>query len=189
MRVLDAIEALKDKHQRLDAWDVLERAARQWLPRGLCDVYFGPEAHPSATIHDLQELIRAGIEVDEFEDKKKQVDEEVERRSWLSVMADYADVLDMGFREIPEMSFPLFINLGPEVFRILARRKADAAIAHAIAMTGDKLFREIMKDAGYIPRRRRERPDWARPESEFVQANKDKARAFRHRFGIRRGEA
>lgn len=174
--VLNALESIEET-----GFAGIAEACRGWLPEALMDVYFGPVAYPAGTLLDLRSLLTVGVRDKARHDRdEREVQEQVSRRSWFAVLADYSDALNVSPIDALRTPFAFFVGMAAEVYRLGQRRKADYMIGYAVARTGDKAFGRILEQAGYTtPKTPLETPEWAKPDSEFVKAQKEKAKAWR----------
>lgn len=177
LRITAALEVLHEHPG--DTWEAIEQVCRGsddkrgWLPHDLCDVLF-QRSPPAVLLKTIRDLLVVGVpNRKEHEKSKAEVVEEARRRSWFSILADYANAMNTAPSAVLSEPFPLFIALCAEVLRLKAERKADFMIAYSFARTGGDGWEEIMKAAGYMPPPARNRVEW-NPDPEWVEAERKK---------------
>ena len=121
-----------------DGWATLRELAERWLPETLSQRLFWPYADVSETAEAMISLLTTGAEDEEAHEEREEAAKKKARRfSWPTVLAGHARCYSIGYAEVLDQSWPLFLVMQEEADRQEARWQTRLVEAYAAARTGE----------------------------------------------------
>ena len=142
-----------------DGWGTLESVASGWLPERLQQELFGGPIDIGEAVEAMLALLATGAEDEEDHAEREEAAREKARRfSWPTVLAGHARCFSMGYAEVLEQSWPLFLVMQEETDRIEARAQLREAEWYAAAKTNG--MDSILERAQVEDTRPKEKTPW-----------------------------
>lgn len=134
--VLAAVRRLNEG-DLADGWSTLRELAERWLPETLSQRLFWPYADVGETAEAMIALLATGAEDEEAHaEREEEAKERARHFTWPTVVAAHACCYQMGYAEVLEQPWPLFLVMQEETGRMHSREQVRSAEWYAAAKTG-----------------------------------------------------